>query len=145
MTKGSVRFLDTNILLRYLLRDDEEKAKRALGLLSRLEQGREKVATSPMVIFEVVFTLQRRHQVPRQQIRDSVKDILSFRGLELPNKRLYERALDLYAARQNLSFPDAFHVVYMGLLGIEEIYSWDTDFDKLEGIQRVEPTASQAE
>lgn len=116
MTKGTVRFLDTNVLLRYLLRDDEEKAKRALGLLSRMEQGRERVATSPMVIFEVVFTLQRRHQVPRQQIRDSLKDILSLRGLELPNKRLYERALDLYASH-NLSFPDAFHAVYMGSRG----------------------------
>ena len=145
MTKGNVLFLDTNILLRYLLRDDEEKARRALGLLNLVEQGREKVAISAMVIFEVIFTLQRRHQVPRQQIRDSVKDILSFRGLELPSKRLYERALDLYAARPNLSFPDAFHAVYMHAQGIEEIYSWDTDFDKLEGIRRVEPTASQAE
>ncbi len=139
MTRGSVRFLDTNILLRYLLRDDEEKARRALGLLSRLEQGREKVTTSPMVIFEVVFTLQRRYQVPRQQIRDSLKDILSLRGLELPNKGLYGRALDLFAARQKLSFPDAFHAAYMTSRGIGEIYSWDTDFDRLEGITRIEP------
>lgn len=87
MTKGTVRFLDTNVLLRYLLRDDEEKAKRALGLLSRMEQGRERVATSPMVIFEVVFTLQRRHQVPRQQIRDSLKDILSWQATSVTEAR----------------------------------------------------------
>ncbi len=138
MAGDGVRFLDTNILLRYLLRDDEEKARRALGLLSRVEQGREKVAVSPMAIFEVVFTLQRRYQVPRQQIRDSVKDILSLRGMELPNKSTYARALDLYAATK-VSFPDAFHAAYMDSRKIEEIYSWDRDLDRLEGIRRVEP------
>lgn len=139
MATGGRRFLDTNVLLRYLLRDDEDKARRALRLLTRLEQGTEKVAISSLVVFEVVFTLQRRHQVPRQQIRDSLKDILSLRGLDLPNKRLLERALDLYAARQSLSFPDAYHVAYMGSKGIQDIYSWDTGFERLEGITRIEP------
>lgn len=37
------------------------------------------------------------------------------------------------------SFPDAFHAAYMGSRGIEEIYSWDTDLDRVEGITRVEP------
>lgn len=138
MTEGDVRFLDTNVLLRYLLRDDEEKAERALNLLRRLELGTEKACVSPMVIFEVVFTLQRRYRVPRQQIRDSVLDILSLRGLELPNKKLYERALDLYAG-QAISFADAFHAAYMNSRGIREIYSWDRDFDRIEGITRVQP------
>ena len=53
------RFLDTNILLRYLTRDDEEKARRALALLLRVERGEEEVVTSPMVVFETIFTLQR--------------------------------------------------------------------------------------
>ncbi|MDO8690456.1 MAG: PIN domain-containing protein, partial [Dehalococcoidia bacterium] len=121
-----MRFLDTNILLRYLTRDDEQKGRQALELLARVERGEEKVVTFPMVIFETVFTLQKRYQVPRERIRDSLGDIISMRGLELPNKRLYERALDLYASK-NISFADAFHASYMRSQGVTEIYSWDTD------------------
>ncbi len=134
-----MRFLDTNILLRYLTKDDEQKARRALALLSKVERGEEKVFTSPMVIFEVVFTLQRRYQVPREHIRASLGDIISLRLLDLPSKHLYVRALELYASK-NMSFADAFNAVYMQSRGVSEIYSWDTDFDKLEGFARLEPS-----
>jgi predicted nucleic acid-binding protein len=55
------RFLDTNVLVHYLTRDDEQKAEAAFALLRRVEQGDEKVVTSPLVIFEVVFTLQKSY------------------------------------------------------------------------------------
>lgn len=134
----AARFLDTNILLRYLTRDDEHKACRALALLNNVERGEEKVVTSPMVIFEIVFTLEKRYRIPRERIRDSLRDILSLRGLELANKHLYEHALDLYA-NKNISFADAFNATYMKSRGVSEIYSFDSDFDKLEGISRLEP------
>lgn len=136
-----MRFLDTNILLRYLTKDDEQKARQALALLAKVERGEEKVATSPMVIFETVFTLQKRYQVPREDIRASLGDIISLRGLELPNKHLYIRALELYASK-NISFADAFNAAYMQSRDIIEVYSWDTDFDKLEGFVRLQPEDS---
>ncbi len=134
-----MRFLDTNIFLRYLTRDNEQKARLALALLARVERGEEKAATSPMVILETVFTLQKRYQVPRERIRDSLGDIISMRGLELPNKRLYEHALDLYASK-NISFADAFNAAYMRSQAVSEIYSWDTDFDQFENLVRLEPS-----
>lgn len=134
-----MRFLDTNVLLRYFTKDDELKARQALALLARVERGEEKVVTSPMVIFETLFTLQKRYQVPRDRIRDSLGDIISMRGLELPNKRLYERALELYADK-NISFADALNVAYMRSQGMSEIYSWDTDFDQFEDLSRLEPS-----
>lgn len=132
------RFLDTNILLRYFTRDDEEKARRALALLTRVEQGEEKVMTSPMVIFDTVFTLQHRYQVPRSQIRELVSGIISLKGLQLPGKGLYYRALDLFADN-NISFADAYNAAYMERQKVSEIYSWDADFDRLEGMTRLEP------
>ena len=134
----AARFLDTNVLLRYLTRDDEERAKRALALLARIERGEEKVITSPLVIFETVFTLQKRYRFPREQIRAALGDIISLRGLELTNKRLYLRALELFA-RGNLPFTDAYNAVYVQSQGLSEIYSWDTDFDHVESVTRVEP------
>jgi len=137
----AARFLDTNILVRLLTRDDEEKAARALLLIQRVESGEEQVITSPMVLFEAVFILQRRYGVSRAKIRDDLGYIVSLRGLRLANKTLYLSALDLYVDNK-ISFTDAFNAAFMRSKRLSEIYTWDTDFDILEGIARVEPAMS---
>lgn len=134
----SVRFLDTNILLRYLTRDDDKKAQRAFDLLIRVEQGEEKVVTSSLVIFETVFTLQSFYKLPRQEIKALVLPIISLRGLHLPGKSVYYQAFDFYTTK-NISFADAYNAAYMLSEQISDIYSWDTDFDKIEGITRLAP------
>ncbi|MDO8616355.1 MAG: PIN domain-containing protein [Dehalococcoidia bacterium] len=136
----ALRFLDTNILIRLLTRDDEEKAAGALALLLRVERGEEQVAVSPMVVFEAVFILEKSYGVPRTKIRDDMAGLLSLRGLRLAGKQTYHRALDLYAEKR-ISFADAFNAALMRASGITEIYTWDTDFDRLEGIRRLEPEA----
>ncbi|MBI2936405.1 MAG: PIN domain-containing protein, partial [Chloroflexi bacterium] len=92
------RFLDTNILLRYLTRDDEEKARDCLALLLRVELGEEVVVTSDLVIAETVFTLQspRQYGLPRERIRQLIEPLIALRGLRLPRKALYARVFDLY-------------------------------------------------
>lgn len=132
------RFLDTNILLRYFTRDDEEKAQKALALLTRVERGEERVETSVLVVFETVYALQRLYRLPKLRVSELLTPILSLRGLHLLGKSLYIDALDLYASN-NVSYADAYNAVYMKARGMSEIYSWDSNFDKLEGIARVEP------
>lgn len=133
-----VRLLDTNILLRYFTKDDPEKAQAALALLIRVERGEERVETSPLVMFEAVFTLQHRYRLSREEIRDALSDLLSLRGLRLSGKPLFVEALNLYAA-SGLPFTDAYNAVYMRRRRLTEIYSWDADFDRIPGIRRVEP------
>jgi predicted nucleic acid-binding protein len=133
-----MRFLDTNILICYFSKDDEAKAKKALALLQRIERGEERAETSLPVIFETVFTLQRRYHVERAQIKALLLPILRMRGLRLPSKSLCIAALDMYVER-NISYVDAFNADYMHTRGMTEIYSWDTDFDGIEGITRIEP------
>jgi uncharacterized protein len=60
------------------------------------------------------------------------------RGLRLPAKNLCIAALDLFIER-NISYVDAFNALYMQSRHIREVYSWDTDFDRIEGITRIEP------
>jgi predicted nucleic acid-binding protein len=133
-----VCFIDTNILLRYFTRDDEQKAQRALNLLMKVERGEEKVITSSLVIFETIFTLQRFYKVPRPRIKELILPIISLRGLQLPGKNVYYHAFDLYVTK-NISFADAYNAAYMLSEKVPNVYSWDTDFDKIEGIVRLEP------
>jgi uncharacterized protein len=137
------RLPDTNILLRHLTRDDPAKADRAPALLERVARGQEAVVTTPVVIFETVFTLQHSYRVPREQIRTQLLPILALRGLSLTHKRRYVRALDVYVEYPRLSLADAFNLATMEAVHVSEIYSWDEGFDHLAGVTRLEPEGGE--
>ena len=134
------RFLDTNILLHHLTRDDEENAEACRSLLLLVEQGQEVVVTSDLVIWETVFVLQspRQYGLPRDRIRQLLEPLINLRGLRLTRKGIYKRVFDLYCEK-GISFADAYNAAYMEARGLNEVYSYDTDFDRIEGIRRVEP------
>ena len=64
------------------------------------------------------------------------------RSLHLPDKSLYRRVFDLYIAK-NISFADAYNAVYLQAEEITHIYSSDRDFNKIDGIARLEPTIEE--
>ena len=74
----------------------------------------------------------------REQVCRLLEPVVRFRGLRLPNKALYAEAFDLYRQR-GISFTDGYNVAYMKARALTEVYSYDTDFDRVEGISRIEP------
>ena len=137
-----MRFLDTNVILRYLTRDDEAKAEACYRLFQRVDQGEEELFTCEAIISEVVYVLSS-HRAPyklsHEEIRARLVPIVTLRGLRLPQKRVYVRALDLYASSPFLDFEDALAAAHMEQQGMTEIVSYDKDFDLVAGLQRVEP------
>ena len=133
-----MRFIDTNIFLRYFTRDDEKKAGEVLKLLKRVERNEEKVLTSPLVIFETIFTLETYYKIERKEIKKLLQPILNLRGLKLDFKDVFESALELYS-KKKISFADAFNTCFIRGQQIKEIYSFDEEFDKIEGIKRIIP------
>jgi len=132
------KFLDTNIFLRYLTKDDEEKAYKVLDLLKKIEKGEEKVITSPLVIFELIFTLQKYYKLPKEEIRDLVLPLINLRGLKLPYKAVFEKTLEVFP-NTNVSFADLFNYFFMLEHEVKEIYSYDEDFDELPEVKRLVP------
>jgi predicted nucleic acid-binding protein len=132
------KFLDTNIFLRYLTKDDEEKAYKVLDLLKKIERGEEKAITSPLVIFELIFTLQKYYKLSKEEIRNLVLPLINLRGLKLPYKAIFEKALETFP-NTNISFTDLFNYFFMLEHEVKEIYSYDEDFDKLLEVKRLVP------
>lgn len=131
-------FLDTNILLRHLLLDNPEQSPHATTFLPRVENGEVEVHLADTVVFETVFTLQRRYKKSRAEIRTNLLPLLELPGMVLPGKRKFREVFALYVER-NLPFADAYHAVLMEQLHLQEMVSFDTDFDKIPGIRRQEP------
>ena len=136
-----MRFLDTNVFLRYLTRDDDIKAQACLDLLRRVANGTEEVTTCEAVICEIVYMLSSRgvYKLRHDEVSALLRPLLSLRSLRLPRKRVYARALDLYAVSPFLDFEDALSVAHMERQGIEEIVSYDADFDRIPSVRRIEP------
>lgn len=133
-------FLDANVVLRYLLRDDEIKAQRCLELLERAERREIVLRTTDLVVAELVWVLESpaTYNVPRQKIRDLLLPVIFLPGLRLPGKRLYAQIFDLYVDR-GIDFIDAYNAVHMRKQGLSEIYSYDPDLDLMDGVSRIEP------
>jgi len=133
-------FLDTNIILRYLLRDDEVKAQRCLELLEKAERREIKLRTTDLVIAEAVWVLESptTYNLPRDRIRELLLPIIFLPGLRLSGKKLYRRIFELYVD-QSIDFIDAYNAAHMEKRKLAQIYSYDSDLDRVAGISRVEP------
>ena len=141
-----MRFLDTNVVLRYLTRDDEAKAQACYRLFQRVKSQEEELFTCEAIVTEVVYVLASRragYGLSHEEIRARLVPILSLRGLRLQHKAVYVRALDIYASRPYLDFEDALAVAHMERRGIAEIVSYDRDFDRVAQVRRIEPEPEQ--
>ena len=136
-----MRFLDTNIFLRYLAPSDRKKAQACFTLFQRIRSGDEVVTTSEVIIAEVAYVLRSRahYGLKPPEINARLQPLLTLRGLKLPNKETCLKALDFWEANPRIDFEDALTVAHMARLGITELFSYDTDFDRLADVTRVEP------
>lgn len=135
-----MQFVNTNIFIRYLTGDDPEKSGRCRQLFKLAQSGDAEITTSESVVAEVVYVLSsnQMYGLSRQEIYDRLYAILALQGLKLSHKRTYFRALQLYRDH-NIDFEDAMSAASMERQGIDELYSYDQDFDKIETVSRIEP------
>ena len=134
-------FLDTNILLRHLLNDDPVQSPACLALIAAIENGKEIAWTTNLVVAEIVFVLSNKktYDLPREAIRERLLHLLRLRGLKLPHKQLYERIFELYTSLP-IDYIDCYHAALLGKQKEPRLYSYDTDFDLISTVTRLEPT-----
>lgn len=133
-------FLDTNIFLRVLLDDHPHFSSRCRVLLKKVETGQIEAITTDLVIAEVVFVLEAPIQgnLSKATIRQLLLPIVLLPKLSMSSKNLWESIFKLYVDK-NVDFTDAYNMVVMNTQGIEKVYSYDRDFDKVRILKRLEP------
>jgi predicted nucleic acid-binding protein len=135
-----MHFVDTNIFIRYLTKDDPVKAQACFQLFQQAAANQITLTTTEAVITEVVYVLasKRTYNLGRQEIRTRLYPLLSVAGLQLPQRQTYLQALDLYAT-YNLDFEDTLIIAHMVRQQMTDLYSYDQDFDRISDIIRHEP------
>ncbi len=125
-----IHLIDTNVILRYLIGDDPEKAARATVLMERVEDGLQNIEIPSIVVAETTWTLEKFYNVPREEIANKLLTIFSFNGVKGSEKKAIIKALHSYASMK-IDFIDCF----LAEQSVEKkmaIYSFDKkDFNRL--------------
>jgi predicted nucleic-acid-binding protein len=92
--------LDTNVLLRFLVRDDAKHAARSARAIRDAAQRGEPVCVGPVVLCEMVWVLTSSYGYPRSEIARVLSDLLDADGLDIERRDVVRAALDDYRAHK---------------------------------------------
>lgn len=138
-----MRFLDANIFIyayykpkKQLTQREKQMKERAKQIISNISQGKEEVTMTVVHLSEIVNIL--KHGMPLDQLTKIVRGIFM-----LDNVKIHDVTREAYFAAAELGEDlrleanDALAVDVMRMNNIKEIYSFDEDFDQIEGISRL--------
>lgn len=133
-------FIDTDVIIRFLTGDDSEKQAAATVLFEQVEQGLLTAQAPDTVIADAVYVLSspRLYHLARGDVQQMLTALVRLPLFHVQNRWSVLQALDLYASTK-LDFGDALIIASMRQQGSQVLYSYDADFDHIEGITRREP------
>lgn len=114
--------IDTNVLLRYLLRDDEDQFRLAAEVFGSLTPGSPGFLTH-VTLAEVYWVLTRSLRSSRASTLRVIRQLVRTDSLEFEDGETVVRALDL--AEQGADFPDALIQGSMEQFGATETVTFD--------------------
>lgn len=71
-----MKAIDTNVLIRFLIKDDNEQAEIVYRLFKKAESTKEMLFVPIAVVLETVWVLETVYNIPRQEILDSINELL---------------------------------------------------------------------
>lgn len=136
---SEVAFADTNLFLRYLTNDLPEQADAVERLLDRAASGEVVLATTPLVIAEIVWTLESFYEQPRESTREMVIAVLNTPGLQVKAADEVLQAIVWYAEKR-VDFVDAYHAAWMLAEDVSTAYTFDRKhFSRFENLTVLPP------
>ena len=133
-----IQFVDTNVFLRFLTRDDPARFEKCRRLFEQAVAGTINLCTSELVIAEIVWTLLSYYDLSKPVVIERVGQILNTPNLAVTNQEALIEALVLWN-HHTCDFIDAYNAALMHRDGLTELISYDADFDLLPSIHRQEP------
>lgn len=119
-----MKALDTNVLVRFLVRDDERQAQIVYRLFKKAESEKDLFYVPMVVILETIWVLASVYQIPRSDILDAISDILYLPILKFENQPALKRFL-IDSQGSNADLSDVLIACSAKLAGSETVLSFD--------------------
>jgi predicted nucleic-acid-binding protein len=122
--------IDTNVLVRFLTRDNEAQFEKARKLIKReISQGRP-VFVNQLVLMETEWVLRSRYSATKLQIIETLSSLLNSDDLQFEDEPTIEEALFLWK-ENTVDFADCLIGVKNRKLGCHSTVSFDLKAVKL--------------
>jgi predicted nucleic-acid-binding protein len=132
-------FIDTSVILRFLVKDDDLKSKAVEKLLLTATGKGTVLHVLPVTMLEIVWVLEKVYKFGKKEIRELAEAIINTPKIKVEMGNVFLKALKVYEEK-NVKFADAV-MGYWGLeRGISIAYSYDEkDFKRIEGLTVKKP------
>jgi len=127
------RIIDTNLIVRHLVQDNEKQASVAGRLFDACDRGQIGIVVLPSVLAECVFVLESFYEHPRRDIASALSRLISSPGMEITDTEVHLDALDRFA-RTKVHFVDCLIAAAATSENIP-VASFDQDFRKFSDIR----------
>lgn len=127
------RIVDTNVILRYLVEDPatiDPQFKGVYSFFTRLERGELNAELTELVVFQAYFVLTGFYGVSTAEAAEKLERLVSFKGLHLASKDVVLQCLSRLQ-KERLDIVDAYILAWSERHGIDEVYSFDGDLEKM--------------
>ena len=117
-------FIDTNYLLRFLLKDIDSQYLEAKKLLLQAARGEKKVITSTIVFFELFWVLKSYYKKDKAELISTLKKILDLNFIQLKERAILKDSIE-YFGKTSLDLEDCYNLAFAKTHKIEELKTFD--------------------
>lgn len=126
-----MKAIDTNILVRFLVRDDEKQAKLVYRRLKDAEGKKEVLLVPLFVVLETIWVLESIYDVSRAEILDSLDELLLMPVLNFETPEVIQRLI-VSARETTLDLSDLLIAHSARRLGCDSVITFDKRAAKLD-------------
>lgn len=137
----SALFCDTNVLVRLLTNDPQEQALAAAETLDRSGDVPDVILTD-VVIAELAYVLTTVYLLTAAAAADRILALLELPRVEVVDDLVVRDAISTWSSGR-IDFADAYLAALNRRVEGSAVLSFDSDFDALEGVTRIEPALGQ--
>lgn len=124
--------LDTNILVRYLVRDDTKQLALAQKLIRNAVAAGETLFVPITVALELEWVLRSNFKFSKEEVTHTLAILLATSELSFESESAFEIALALYK-KSKADFSDCVHIALAHLAGEKPLWTFDRSAAKVEG------------
>jgi predicted nucleic-acid-binding protein len=128
--------LDTNVLIRYLVRDDQQQYTKAARLLRRAVEAGEPIMVSLLTLLEMEWVLRSRYALSKEEIAAAISSLLDAAELMFEEESSVEEAMHLWKGSAN-DFADCLINAHYRRLGCRATATFDRKALRLTGFSQV--------
>jgi predicted nucleic-acid-binding protein len=127
--------VDTNVLVRLLVRDDEAQYDAARRLVDRAAAAEEPVLILLAALLETEWVLRSRYRLDKTSIAGAFTALLGSADVEFEHPPTVEEALYLWAQHPAVEFADCLLAARAAQLGRSRFLTFDAGAAKLPGVE----------